>query len=225
MRSTEILFAAAMSTLVLGGCTTGAEPAVEGDDEGDLGEDLGDSPPFVFPEATFSGNDGVNVYKVPVTTNLSGDVTWTIADPSIASIAPVAAPSEFTDIPGAWALITTKAAGTTSFTAIGDEGEAEGTINVAAYDAADVRVGATRYTAASADAGRTPCASCHAGPEGTDHSPLELAIFPDDEALSIVKQGTYPDDVSLTVEHTWSLTAAEDAGIIPYLRQLPPRGF
>ncbi len=206
-------------------------PAAGDDDDGD---DNAVPPPdgdfdYVFPPLANSGFDGTNVFKVPLATNLTGAVTWEIEDPTILDQAPAPVPPQYADYGETWVMLITKKAGTTKVFAVLGDKRIEATVVVTAYDPAQVAAGAMRY-AAPADAtgaGRTACASCHQAAGGADHSPVEIAFFPDSDILTAITTGMYPDGYVLLegTNHAWNVTDAEKVGIVPYLRSLPPRGF
>ncbi len=237
MKKSDWHFSIAAALLTLGlaaaGCGSGNSPPPAGGSP-DAGPDDQLPPPpegdgaYVYPDVAHTGFDGMHDFKVPISTGLTGTVTWEIADPSIISIAPATAPAEYADFGETWAMVTSKKAGTTKVTAVSGSKRAEGMIIVSAYTAADVTAGAKRYTMPdnAAAAQRTACASCHALGNGVDHSPLKMAYFADDEIQSAITTGKYPDGYELHgVNHAWNLAGAEVTGIVPYLRSLPPKGF
>ena len=125
-------------------------------------------------------------------------------------------------------MVTSKKAGTTKVTAVSGDQKVSATIVVAQYDAAKVAEGSKRYNNPdnAAEAQRDACVGCHGLANGADHSPLQMAYFADDEILSAITTGAYPDGYELRgVNHAWNVTDAEKAGIVPYLRSLAPRGF
>ena len=183
-------------------------------------------PPFVFPLKAHSGFDGTHAFKVPLITNLEPDPVWTLADPSIGTLQAVQSPPEWEATGGSWALITTLKPGVTELSATVGTVTASTTLTVTAYTAADVAIGETRYRE-PADAGpnRVPCASCHEKEDGADHSPVRAAMYDDAGLLTIIKTGELAGEITLRVPHKWDITAAEQKGIVAYLRSLPPRGF
>jgi len=206
-----------------------------GDDDPGGGGDPGSGPiappdgaeDYLFPSEAHSGFDGTHTFLVPFSTNLT-DVTWSVADPDIASVAPAAAPEEYAEFGETWALVTTKKAGTTKIIAAAGGKQVEATLTVAPYDGAQVTAGEMRYVNPDDASGaqRNACASCHALANGVDHSPLALAFYDDESILAAITTGTYPDGYVLRgVNHMWNLTDAERPGIVPYLRSLQPRGF
>lgn len=200
-----------------------------GPDDGDQADAAPDH--NLMPEVAHTGFDGTNTYKVPVYTTLE-EATFAIDDEGIASIEPVELSPELEDVLGSfgksWAMITTRGAGTTSFSASAGGVELTATVEVLAYDAAEVAVGDQRYNDPSAanDTDRIACRDCHGGPEGVDHTPLATSYFEDAELLAIIADATYPGGGMVNGgNHSWDLTAGEAAGIVPYLRSLQPRGF
>jgi hypothetical protein len=187
----------------------------------DPGED------YVFPDVAHTGFDGTHAFKVPLSTNLT-DVTWTVGDESIADVTGVPAPAELAEYGETWAVVTTRKAGTTMVTATAGGKTVSAMLVVEAYDAASVTAGEGRYNSPDNPGAtqRNACVSCHGLPNGVDHSPVQMAYFADDEILSAITTGMYPDGYVLTgVNHAWNLTDGERKGIVPYLRSLPLKGF
>jgi hypothetical protein len=203
--------------------TTGCSGGSSGDPP-----DAASVPPerFIFPRLGHTGFDGVNTFRIPIGTTLPEPVLWEVEDPAIFSLASVPPPSDEATF-DTWAMLTTAAPGTSQLFATGDV-RLVATIVVSAYDAADVAIGATRYQEVdgSGDPDRVPCASCHQQAGGADHSPVEVAVYPDADLLAAITTGAYPDGrVLMGVDHTWNISAAEEVGIVAYLRSLAPRGF
>jgi len=203
----------------------------------------------VFPPIVHTGFDGSHEFRVPVSTDLSnqveGEVSWATDDSAVATVESVATPDGYPPSRGVWAMITTTGAGQTTVTASASRYSVSGQILVAAYTAEQVTAGDTRYHTDGAD-DRRACSSCHEAAGGVDHTPTEMAFHEDAALLTVITEGHYPDqcltdegdpctcDSSgctrvpgyvLSVDHTWNLTESEAAGIVPYLRSLPPRGF
>lgn len=241
--------------------STGSSPSTSksqkdenGDDDADDGDDddtsVGDTqsekPPtdptdefdmkdFLMPDIINTGfTGGAEVFKVPLFTDLTGTLTWEIADPTLAEITPVAPPADYTEYkkeePDApdlqFAMLTTKKAGTSTVFVSGGGKKAEAQLVIKAYTSAAYAVGQARYKNAGADA-RQPCAGCHEKPDGADHSPSWLALFDDDDVLSAIQTGVYAVDKYEVNggNHKWNLTEEEKTGIMAYLRGLAPRGF
>ena len=233
MRHSKWHFLLLASTVTLSGLVAcgspggGAEP---GDDDPGTDEPLPVPDPsedYVFPDTVHSGFDGTSTFKVPLSTNLTEAVTWEVEDPSILDVTTVGAPPEYADFGETWAMVTTKKAGSTKVTAVSGTRKASATVVVEAYDSTAVAAGAARYTTDDPAGGqRVACISCHGLANGVDHSPLQMAYYADDEILSAITTGMYPDGYTLRgVNHAWDVTDAERAGIVPYLRSLVPRGF
>ncbi len=186
--------------------------------------------PFVYPQSVHTGFDGAHSFKVPVTSDLVG-VTWSVEDPSIATIQKVAMPTDYgnrCDIGSEWAMVTPKKAGTTRVLARTADKTATATLVVVSYDPAIYGAGDRRYNTPdnATAAQRASCASCHKTATGVDHSPFTTAGYADDDILSAITTGVFKHGYQLVgVNHAWSLTDAEKQGIIPYLRALPPHGF
>lgn len=219
-------------------CSPGEGPdpgagADGGQATGDAGREELDAAPehHLMPEVAHTGFDGSNTYEVPVYTTLE-EAVFALDDDAIATIEPVELPPDLEEVLGAfgksWAMITTRQAGTTSFSATAGDIRLEATLEVLAYDPDDVAVGAQRYNdPANPNATtRIACQDCHGGPDGVDHTPLATSYFTDADLLQIIADGLYPEGGEVNGgNHHWDLTAAEAAGIVPYLRSLHPRGF
>lgn len=200
-------------------------------------DDLPDIKDFLWPFVIHTGyTDGTQVFRVPLETDLPGQLTWTVADPSIAEVTPIDPPADYLewkkeepDAPDLqFAMLTSKKAGTTTVRVSGGGKTAESELIVRGYTAQDFNVGQTRYkTGGTGD--RQPCAGCHEKPDGWDHSPYWLAIVPDEEVLGAIQTGEYVfEDGTIKLNkgnHKWNLTEEEKTGILAYLRGLPPKGF
>jgi hypothetical protein len=188
-----------------------------------------DNGPYVFPEKAHTGCDGVNRFKVPFSTNLKGTVTWKLADPSLGQVYTVNAPKSYEEFGENWALVETFKAGTTTITATDASGQsASAELIIAQYDPAVVQAGRDRYYDMSKPGGSDEaCYTCHGSVQGADHSPLEMSWFEDADILAAVLDGKYPSDgyVLKNVDHRWTMTEAQKAGIVPFLRQLQPKGI
>jgi len=186
--------------------------------------------PFVYPPSVHTGFDSSHTFKVPVTSDLVG-VTWSVEDPSIATIQRVPIPADYgnrCDIGSEWAMVTPKKAGTTRIFARTADQTATATLVVASYDPAIYGAGERRYNTPdnATAAQRASCASCHKTATGVDHSPFTMAGYADDDILAAITTGVFKHGYQLTgVNHAWNLTDAEKQGIMPYLRALAPRGF
>lgn len=186
----------------------------------------------IFPPLVHAGFDGASTFRVPVSMYLAdgaAPVMWSIADPSLADITAVDPPAEFADFGESWAMVTTKAAGTTRIQATVSGETYTADLTITAYEQALVEAGRTRYSAdAAGNAARQPCADCHLSTTGADHSPLTMSYYTDDTILTVVKTGSYPaaeGGYTLPLRHAWELTGDEEPGIVAFLRTLTPRGF
>src|SRR5262245_12518116 len=63
--------------------------------------------PILYPVESHSGFDGMAMFQVPLVTNLVGDVTWTIDDPTIAELRPAQSPPWSTIEQATWAMAVT----------------------------------------------------------------------------------------------------------------------
>ena len=185
----------------------------------------------LMPAVAHTGYDGVNTYKVPVYTTLE-DAAWDIADTDVATIESVELPPDLEPVLGtfgkSWAMITTAAAGNTTFYASAGGVDLEASLVVQAYDAAVVAVGDQRYNTPENpnDTDRIACQECHGAADGVDHTPLAVSYRDDTDMLQIIADSEYPEGgMVLDGEHAWNLTEPEADGIVPYLRSLEPRGF
>jgi len=181
---------------------------------------------FLCPTTAYTGYDPGHTYKTPFSTSLK-NVTWSLDDPTIGEIYEVSAPESYRDFGASWAMVETFKAGTTTVHARSGNQDLTATLTVTAYDTQVVEAGRNRYyTPANPGGKRIACSDCHTAVNGADHSPLEMEVFTDDEILSAIVTGAYPDGYVLkNVDHKWDLTDAERAGIVPYLRSLAPKGF
>jgi hypothetical protein len=206
----------------------------------------------IWPAAVHSGTDGTS-FLVPVSTDLGyaaegEEIAWSIADPALATIAAAGQPSTTDVADGHWALITTAQPGTTRVRATAAGVTIEVPLVIRDYTPEQVEAGRARYLSPD-DPGSTrlACAGCHFEGGAPDHSPLSMAAFEDAALLHIIVAGRYPDlcvdadaepcacdapgcdDLEpgepLEIDHAWDLTAAEQDGIIAYMRSLPPAGF
>jgi hypothetical protein len=205
------------------------EPATEPTDELEMKD-------FLMPDLINTGfTGGTEVFKVPLFTDLTGALTWEVADPSLAEVTPIQPPADYLDAKNAeptkvpdiqFAMLTTKKAGASKVLVKGAGKTAEAQLTVKAYTSAAYAVGQTRYKTA-ADGARQPCAGCHEKPDGADHSPSWLALFDDDDVLSAIQTGVYAVDKYEVNggNHKWNLSEEEKGGIMAYLRGLAPRGF
>lgn len=228
-------------------CSGGGDGA--GPDGGGSHADGNPAAAVVFPPVVHTGFDGAHSFRVPVSTDLSnqveGEVSWSTDDGSVATVDPVATPDGYPPSRGVWAMITTTGAGQTSVTATVGRYTVSGEVLVASYTSEQIAAGDTRYHTEGTD-DRQACAFCHEADGGVDHTPTEMAFHDDAALLTVITDGHYPDQCLtdtgdpctcgadgctlvpgyvLSIDHTWNLTESEAAGIVPYLRSLPPRGF
>jgi hypothetical protein len=220
MRLRSIAWVVLAAALVAGGCLPESTP----------GADAG-ATPYLFPDIIHSGYDGEHVFRVPVGTNLEGDVTWEVVDAPLATVEPTTAPDNLQSAATTWVMVTTSGAGTTRIIARKGDASAEAMLIIASYAAADVSLGDMRYNApANPGPGREACASCHVLPGGSatdvDHSPVSMTLYTDDEILSAVTTSAFPDGLVIDGgNHVQDLTIDERRGVVPFMRSLPPRGF
>ena len=132
--------------------------------------------------------------------------------------------AEFGD---SWGLVDVLGAGTTMVTATSGSQSATAMLVVTQYTQEQVAVGRKRYYEPDNPGGaRQACNDCHGSVQGADHSPLEMAYFPDDQVLKAIVDGKYDDGYVLQgVDHRWNLTDEEAQGIVPFLRSLAPMVF
>jgi len=187
---------------------------------------------FVMPDKVNTGfTGGAEVFKVPLWTDLEGTLTWAAADPSIVTVAPIAAPADYKPEDGArklsFAMITATKAGTTKVTVTGNGKSASADVTVKAYTTASYEVGKTRYKTGGTEDNRKPCAGCHEAAGGADHSPTWLAYYEDSDVLQAIQTAVYASDKYEVNKgnHKWNLTEPEKDGIMAYLRGLPPKAF
>jgi hypothetical protein len=190
----------------------------------------------VFPRVAHSGWNPNASFRVMFATGASSP-QWAVDDPTIATIAPSPQPR----IAGAnvkllqFALVTTTRPGTTTVRMTSAGRLVTSQLVVKDYSDDQLRIGKERYDTASTDPARPPCASCHAQPDGVDHSPLKMAGFDDPTILGVIQEATYPANPkggSTTSAfspkgplkfnaHKWNLSDPERDGILAYLRSLP----
>ncbi len=217
----------------------------EGDDEDDSkagsddpkpgeSEDLKD---YLLPFAIHTGfTGGSEKFRVPLETDLTGTLTWTVEDDSVAEVVATEPPAwynewkkEEPDLDLSFAMLTTKKAGKTVVKVSNGTKEHKSDIEVVAYTSAQVAIGQTRYKEGEGDANRRPCAGCHDQGEGPPHNPAWVAELSDDEVLHSVQVGSYEWN-NKTYElnngnHKWNLTDEEKKGILAYLRSIDPDNF
>lgn len=194
----------------------------------------------LFPSVAHSGHNAQGSFRVLFATS-APNPQWSVADSSIATIAPASAPKGaekgVRDL--SYALATMTKPGETTVNVRSGETTLTSKLVVKAYSDADVAAGKARYETGPADGDRRPCASCHAKPDGVDHSPLKMAGFDDDVILGVIQNATYPPSTTGRAvasdyapkgplefkEHKWNLTDQEKAGVLAHLRSLPLGGL
>jgi len=195
----------------------------------------------LFPKVAHSGFNKTATFKVMFATS-AVNPTWTVEDPSIATIAPSAAPTipNVTTKGLSFALVTTLKNGDTTVIMTAGSTVLKAQLQVKAYTDEQVTLGKARYENAdpSNDPARPACAGCHQKPGGVDHSPLKMAGFDDPTILGVIQNATYPASstgqsttsayaptgpLSLAT-HRWNLTDPEKDGILAHLRSLPLGG-
>jgi hypothetical protein len=186
----------------------------------------GGDEPFVFPPIGYTGTDGTTRFSVPFSSNLK-DVTWAVGDPLVAEIRSANAPQVYAEFGDSWGLVDVLGAGPTMVTATSGSQSATAILVVTQYTQEQVAVGRKRYYEPDNPGGaRQACNDCHGSVQGADHSPLEMAYFPDDQVLKAIVDGKYDDGYVLQgVDHRWNLTDEEAQGIVPFLRSLAPMVF
>jgi len=180
------------------------------------------------PTLAYSGFDGTHTFQVPVAVyDSASDLTVTAADPSAATVTPAklvnpVTPDGTTDS-GKYFLVTVKKAGTITLNAKSGGKTVTATINAATYAADRYATGETRY-----NGGSPPCTDCHVNGQAIDHSPAALATVDDTKIGTVITNGISPAGFPIQgVQggHKWSVSAAELAGLVTYLRALPSRGL
>jgi hypothetical protein len=180
----------------------------------------------IFPPEIFTGTDGVHTFKAPIiTVNSAGAVTWTVADPSIAQITP----------DGENAMVVATKAGDTKVTAMSGGKSSEVTLHVVSYTPEQYAEGEKRYTM-TLNADNPACKECHAPGKGPDHTSTELDADPDSQIQNTFLTGVDPEGRPIKDNsefanllkgktHKWTVTETERAGLLAYLRSLPPMGY
>lgn len=194
----------------------------------------------LFPAVAHSGHNARGSFRVLFATSAPSP-QWSVADASIATIAPAAAPKGtekgVRDL--SYALATMTKAGETTVNVRSGDTTLSSKLVVRAYSDADLDAGKARYETGPPDGDRRPCASCHAKPDGVDHSPLKMAGFDDDVILGVIQNATYPASPSGRSvasdyapqgplefkDHKWNLTDQEKVGVLAHLRSLPLGGL
>jgi hypothetical protein len=224
MRTVGVIVAALVASCSLGGNDVDGDPTSHG----------------LFPSVAHSGHNPQGSFRVLFATSAPSP-QWSVGDGSIATIAPAAAPKGtekgVRDL--SYALATMTKAGETTVTVRSGATTLTSKLVVKAYSDADVAAGKARYETGGPEPNRVACASCHAKPEGVDHSPLKMAGFDDAVILGVIQEATYPPSTSGRAvasdyapkgpldfkEHRWNLTDQEKVGVVAHLRSLPLGGL
>lgn len=187
----------------------------------------------VRPRTLYSGFDGTHTFAAPFGVAKAGaDLTVTLDDPTAGDITPVKLTNP-TNSDGvtdktAYFFVTAKKAGTFTIVATSNKQTVETSYTVTAYTSADWTGGNARYTS-NGTKGDPPCASCHAGATGIDHSPAALASVPDPSIETVLVSGIdiagFPIKAGGSKGHKWDVDATQRHQLIAYLRSLAPRGF
>jgi hypothetical protein len=181
----------------------------------------------IFPPNLFSGFDGTNTYKVPISVfKNEGPVTLTVDDMSLVSI-------ETKNSDSTQVMLKTLKAGTTMVHATAGGKTVSAPLSIAMYTPAQNAAGKKRYTTA-ADADNPACQDCHGAGKGPDHTPTEVDADPDEDLVNTFLTGKDPEGRPVGMEfkqilkghtHMWKVTMEEQEGLVPYLRSLTPTGY
>lgn len=181
----------------------------------------------IFPPMLFSGFDGTNTYKVPISIfKNDGPVTFTIDDMTLASID--TKNNDSTNI-----MLKTLKAGTTMVHAAAGGKMVSAPLTITAYTPDQNAAGKKRYTTA-ADADNPACQDCHGAGKGPDHTPTEVDADPDEDIINTFLTGKDPEGRPVGMEykqilkghtHMWKVTMDEHIGLVSYLRSLTPTGY
>ncbi|HKU45079.1 MAG TPA: hypothetical protein VJR89_43265 [Polyangiales bacterium] len=153
---------------------------------------------------------------------------WTIADPSIAQIAPQDADNKHL-------MVTVSKPGMTTITATSGGQTSTVPLTVVSYTAEQYTDGEKRYMMGP-NTDNPPCKECHAPGKGPDHTATELDADPDSQVQNTFLTGVDPEDRPIVDHsefsellkgktHKWMVTESEKVGLVAYLRGLPPMGF
>lgn len=173
----------------------------------------------IFPPKLVTGFDGTHTFQAPASLVGGSGATWSADDVSLVTLAPTS--------DGTHVMITAKKAGSTNINATVGGKKVSVPITINSYTAAQYTAGETRYKTDSATSGKA-CASCHQATGGSapDHTPTELVADTDDEVINTFKTGTDPEGVPVPApNHKFAVSAAEQAGLVAYLRALKPSGY
>ena len=147
----------------------------------------------------YSLYDGVHVFTVPATVDGVQDATWSVSDPSLASIGPLT-----TESPSCGdALITTNGVGTVTVTAKtpdGRTGSAQLTITAPPENSYAQGVQRALYGETNAATGSgQPCINCHNDSSDIKHTPQQIGGFTDTELRNLIFQGQI--STMVTIKH------------------------
>jgi hypothetical protein len=190
-----------------------------------------DLPPPQFDSTTmkpleaFSGNDGAYEYTMnivaPRVTNGRAPTTWTIDDPSVASVT-------YSDVESWHALVRTKKAGKTIIRASVAGHTYTMPLTVTQYTPKARDLGEELYQEDKgqlASDGSKPlgCIHCHGAVGGPAHSPSQIGGYDDAMILKIIATGVKPDGTLANGgAHKFTLTGDQPQAILARLRSLPP---
>jgi hypothetical protein len=194
----------------------------------------------LFPRLAHSGFNKNASFRVMFATS-APDPQWSVGDPTMATITPSAPPT----IAGTsvkdlhFALVTATRGGETTVSATSRGATLTARLVIKEYTDEQLNLGKARYTTASPDPTRQPCASCHTKEGGVDHSPLKMAGFDDATIVGVIQNATYPatpTGQSTTsafspkgplkfAGHKWNLSDGEKDGVLAHLRSLPLGGL
>jgi hypothetical protein len=194
----------------------------------------------------YSAFDGVHRFQVPATVNSidPAAITWSISDPSLASLQANAD----------GVMITVQKAGTANIIASAGTLCGSAPLTVTDSTADHWAVGSARYTSGEVltigmpggggprDGGtqtrEAACTSCHGETATTgafktvSHTPMQTAGFSDEQLIQIFTMGVLPpgayfDDTIVSRDlwsqfHRWTMTAEQATAMVIYLRSLTP---
>ena len=210
-----------MAFLPMLGCG-GDEGSAEGAEEEEEGEFR------IFPTKVHGGFDGTNAFEAPVVAlGSSGPVQWKIDDPELARLTPSGDGDEL--------MLFSLKAGQSKLTATNGGKTVSVPVQITMYTPQQYKDGQARYMMGP-DADNPGCMECHGRGKGPDHTPTEVVEFPDDAIQNTFLTGIDLEGRPLAEEteyasllkgkdHKWKVTEAEKAGLVAYLRALPPMGF
>lgn len=197
-------------------------------------ESSGESLLLLLPSLSYSGFDGVHSFRVPIQVQGAGtDLELEAEDPLAVTITKTSLVDPTGD-KGRYFMIETKAPGLVTLHARSRGQTADARVVVASYAPARWEAGQKRYEGGG---GADPaCTTCHLNGRAIDHSPAAMAAVTDGEVSLIVSRGERPNHTPIGAtgctscadpgkQHQWETTTTELAGLVTYLRALPPRGF